>query len=215
MRRISKALAAGGAGLALLFATAVPGAATPGTVNSGTLSVNLTPALVVDLGSGGGGGGGGGNPCSGSGILSLDVVTSGGTSPHGATTTLSINNAAFSYSSGIYFLRGITATASGSVNTGAGTVSTGSFSSTIGNIYPDDGTCNPNLSSPLCAGVRLATVGAVLSLAGSFSGTVTAPAIAGNAVVSGSGGIQASGCVAPFAALNGKTLTLNALDVTF
>lgn len=209
MRRTLKPLLALTAGLALLFLGAAPSGATTGTVNSGTLSVNLTPALSVNLAPGTG-------PCPGASALSLDVTTSGTSSPYGADTTATINDGAFTYSGATYFLDGITANAPSGTVTPGGTLSTGNFTSTVGNIYPETspGSCVPNTSAPLCAGVRLDPA-APLSLSGSFSGTVTPPGLSGTAVVSGSGNVQAVGCSSPFGALDDRILTLTSVNVTF
>lgn len=215
MRRISKPLVAVLSGLALMVFMATPSSASTGTVNSGTLSVNLTPALNVNLAPGTG-------PCPGlPSALSLTATSSGGPGTYGVATTLTINDGAFTYGGVTYFLDNITASASNSTglvdNAGADNVSTGNFTSSNGNIYPEtsSGSCTPS-TSPLCTAVRLSTT-VPLSLSGTFPAGATGmtPNVVGTAVVSGSGGIQAAGCLAPFSALNGKTMTISNMDVTF
>lgn len=211
MRRIAKPLVAVASVLALLFVSAQPSsAATTGTVNSGTLSVNLTPALVEDLTPPG--------VCPAG--ISLTASTSDATNPHTVTLTLVVDDAAFDYNGSRYFLDNITATATGaSFDTALDTIATGSFTSTTGNIYTANAAPNDctRTNTTLCAGVRLATTAPILNLNGTFGGTVggSPTEVLGTGEVDGSGKIQAVGCNAPFAALNSSVLTLTDLNVTF
>jgi hypothetical protein len=217
MRPPTRSLVAALSGVALLLLGAAPSGATTGSVNSGTLSVNFTPALNLDLAPGTG-------PCGGPSLLSLDLTTTGASSPYGVSTDLSITaaNGDFSFGS-TYFLDVDAVGTAGSLTdngSGADPVATGSLASSglRGNIYPETapGSCTPDLATPLCSTVRFSTV-VPLSLSGSFpaGATVSPPNVAGTAVLSGSGGFQALGCVAPLSGFNGKTFTFANVDVTF
>ncbi len=209
MQRHTKALVSVLSGFAMLFLLVQPSGASAGTVNSGHLGVNMTPALTTDLTPNTG-------PCPNVAALALDATSTAPTSVH---VTLHITNGGFAYSGATYFLNGITSHATGTINHTTTAFTVGPFSSTVGNLYPETfpGSCVPNTNAPLCGGVRLNTTTAPLNLHGTFPAghSFSPPNLTGTAVVSGSGGIQAAGCVAPFSALNGKTLTFTNMNVTF
>ncbi len=209
MQRNTKALVSVLSGVAMLFLMVQPGSASTGTVNSGHLGVNLIPALTSDLTPGTG-------PCDHvwpppgtHRPLAMDATSSGAVAVH---ATLHVTYHSFIYGSTVYFLSGITAHGTGTMNSTT-QFTIGPFTSTIGNIYPEtfSGSCIPDTTRPLCAGVRLNTTTAPLNIHGSFPAghTISGPALTGTAVFSGSGGVQAATCLPPFSALNGKTITLN------
>ncbi len=207
MQRLSKSLVAVLSGLAMLFVLVQPSGASTGTVNSGHLGVNLTPALTTDLAPGTG-------PCPGlPSALSLNATSSGA---NGLSVTIHITGGAFTYGGATYFLSGITGHASGTINTSTTNFSVGPFSSTNGNIYAETSPGSCTIGSAVCSAVRLNTTTAPLNLTGSFPGghTFAPPAITGTAVLNGSGGVQAAGCLPPFSALNGKTVTISNMNVT-
>ncbi len=212
-RRHTRALVSVLSGFALLFFLVQPSAASTGTINSGHLGVNLTPALTSDLTPGTG-------TCPNwpppgtHPTLQLNATSA---APNLVHVTLHVTYAAFTYNNTHYFLSGITGHGTGTINAATG-FTVGPFTSSVGNIYAASAgnPCIPDTNAPLCGGVRLNTTTAPLNVTGNFPGghTFAPPAITGTAVINGSGGIQAAGCLPPFAALNGKTLTLTNVNVT-
>jgi hypothetical protein len=101
----------------------------------------------------------------------------------------------------------------GSVTISGGSITIGSFAIT-GNVYPETtpGSCVPDLTAPRCFGGVLANN---LTLSGTWSGTVTPPALSGTATVTGSSSITAFGCIPPYSALNGHTMTISNMTTVF
>ncbi len=213
MHRPIRPLVAAVTGLMLVLLPAQPGAASTATLNSGHLGINITPAVTVDVTAPG--------PCPGSPIAISATTSNATTTPpqYDVNVTISFTNADFSYGGATYFYSGLTLTGSGVLNdtAGADTFSVGPFSTTNGNIYAESspGSCTPG--SAICAVLRANTTTTPLNGTGSFPAGATGmtPDLLGTAVVNASGGIQAAGCVAPFAALNGKVVTLTNVSATF
>ncbi len=229
MRRFTRSLAAVVTGAALLLLGAPPAMAdAPTAYTGGVLTINLVPTLTIDLTEGTG-------PCPvpqpvpplATSFLTLAMTPSGAANPYSLTTTLSTvgDQGDFVYGGATYFLRNFTASSSiGALinnTSGADPFLNGNLSSVgMANIYPETspGSCTPS-SSPLCTAIRINPT-SFLPLAGSFTGGLTGATpypLKGAAVLSSSAPavIQASGCVAPFSALNLKTLSISNMAVTF
>ena len=201
MSRTLEGLVALATCLALLALSASPGAATIATASAGGGSINFTPSTPFDLVPTGTA------PCASAASASLDVTMTSATAGT-ATATLATSRLTPFGANTAFFLQ-LGGTPSVTISGGTMTV-TGTLT---GNLYPETstGSCVPDLTAPKCGLVVVSS----LTVSGSWSGTVTPPALSGTAVLSGSRTVTAFGCTSPYSALNGKTLTLSGLTFTF
>lgn len=202
MQRILKPLLVITAGFALLLVSAVPSGASSGNVTGGSLSVNLVPPLTSSLVPGTG-------PCPSGPVSTLTVTSSGSGPSYPISATLNVPSSAFDYQGDTYFLVASGTSSSGSVDPSAGTAS--AVVPVTAQIYRETapGSCVAD-TTPVCTG----PIATRLTLSGTFSGTVTPPAVVGTTTLSGSGRTSVLGCALPFAALNGKTVTISSLTAT-
>ncbi len=196
-------------GLALAVLLVPPAGASTGTVNSGHMGLNTDPLLNTtwDLAPSTG-------PCpEAPPSVSLTATSSAGGGIH-LTLTIDL---VYTWNATTYFMTGIQGSATGTIDPTTTSFTVGPFTSTNGNIYAETSPGSCVRGAAVCSAVRINTVTVPLSLHGSFPGghTVSVPNVTGTAVMSGSGGFQAAGCVSPFSAYNGKVLSFTNVNVTF
>lgn len=190
----------------------------PLTVVGGNLSINLVPAMTVQLN------GAAPAPCpipaAQRPTMGLNVTAAGGTWTTGIATFTTVAPLSFTYGGSTWFL----AFTRSAVGIQAGTIGAppgyawNQASQVDAQIYPETapGSCVANLAAPVCAGPFTITTPA----AATFGGRAFGAGIVGETIVAGTafdlfgpGSIVAPACVAPFAALNGSIAADNPLRV--
>ncbi|HEX7131336.1 MAG TPA: hypothetical protein VF228_02100 [Iamia sp.] len=194
MRRILRPLVALAAGLALLVLTATPSAATAGTIVAGTASINLTPALPVDL-----------EACSSTSVVITTDTTTSATGTWGFTFVAPYSTS----TTGHWVLQATISSTTPlvTIDKTTDTFTVASFMLT-GTIRPTaaSGSCVPTGTTPTCPTV---IVNFSSGLTGPWAGTVSLPDLTGGAALDGAGTISVFGCTAPHTMFNGKVATID------
>ncbi|HEX7133418.1 MAG TPA: hypothetical protein VF228_12635 [Iamia sp.] len=201
MKRFTKPAVALVSAAAMLFLLAAPSSAATGTVNSGTVGVNLTPALSVTLGTG----------TTGCAASTLTVANGGS-----GAIAIGITQGAFDYgtpnphvlvanATGTYS----TTLISGTTYSVSGSMSTTATGTTTARIFARTGTCTATATTECGPIVTTITVNSTTS---TFTGDITT--MTGTAVINASGTLSAFGCAAPFSAINGKIITITNMNVS-
>ncbi|HEX7131154.1 MAG TPA: hypothetical protein VF228_01185 [Iamia sp.] len=205
MKRMTKPTVALVSAVAMLVLLATPSAAGP--ITGGTITVNLTPALSVTLGT------------TTFGCDASTVTASGDF--FGGSIALSIPEGGFNYgtpnphvlvaqASGTYTLNPTT----GGTGTFAisGAISTTATGTTTARIHARTTTTTP--PDTCVAGMsECGPIVTTITFTGTFTGTVTTTGLVGTGTINGSGTLGAFGCSAPFSAINNKTITI--VNLTF